>query len=334
MYQAGWSRQDIGITPRGFGMQGYGNWHQKDQGQNTPLYARALVLGDGAGPCVMLCCLDLGYVTHAMREGVCAVLARDMGDAFDADRLILTCTHTHSGPGGCSHDIMYNIVTPGFVPEYLERIVAAASGAILAAWRQAAPARLELREGGFAESVDVAWNRSRLAYNRNPEVVPRAARETHLALDRRMQVLSLHRGEAPGAVVSLFGVHATCIGRTNRHYDGDNKGYAAAACEQALRAEAGAGAAEPVAIFAQSTAGDVSPHYHGPGQRARRAAISGERNMPMPPRMAMRRATMRWRCCAMKKPKRSAAGSTRFSAMWISPPSLPIRNSRRAARMG
>ncbi len=272
-FLAGWDRQDIGITARGFAMQGYGKWSQRDQGQKTPLFARALALGDGTQPPLLFCCLDLGYITHAMRQGVRDVLLREMEGAFDPDRLVLTCTHTHSGPGGCSHDIMYNIVTPGFVPEYLNRIVLAASTAILAAWRGAAPTELILGSGAIDASVQVAWNRSRAAYNRNPDVTPRAPDECHLALDRTMHVLGLRRDGRVEALLSLFGVHATCIGSSNRLFDGDNKGYAAIDAEIALR---DAGAADPVAIFAQATAGDVSPHYHGPGQTARRANISGE----------------------------------------------------------
>ncbi len=254
-------------------MQGYGKWSQRDQGQKTPLYARSVVLGDGSTPPLMFCCLDLGYVTHAMREGVRAALSLAMADAFDPDRLVLTCTHTHSGPGGCSHDIMYNVVTPGFVPEYLNRIVQAASTAILAAWRNTAPTDIALSEGDFAATVQVAWNRSRAAYNRNPDVVRRTLEECHLALDRTMQVLSLRREGRVEALLSLFGVHATCIGSSNRLFDGDNKGYAAIDAENALR---DAGASAPVAIFAQATAGDVSPHFHGPGQTGRRAKITGD----------------------------------------------------------
>ncbi len=273
MYNAGWNKQDIAITPRGYAMQGYGNARQTDRGQQTPLFARALYLADGDQTGLMFCCLDLGYVTHAMRQGVCTVLAASMGAAFDQDRLVLTCTHTHSGPGGCSHDVMYNIVTPGFVPDYLDHVVRAASCAILAAWRTAAPAALGLTRGDFSADIEVAWNRSRLAYNRNPDVVARAEHETHLALDRAMQMLTLRRDGRVEALLSLFGVHATCIGNTNHKYDGDNKGYAAAQAEAALQS---AGASGAVAIFAQSTAGDVSPHFHGPGQTARRAAIKGD----------------------------------------------------------
>ena len=273
MYQSGWAKRDIAITPRGYAMQGYGNWHQKDRGQNTPLCARALYLAAANAPGLIFCCLDLGYITHAMRQAVTASLSTAMGPDFDEDRLCLTCTHTHSGPGGCSHDVMYNLVTPGFVPEYLAAITAAATDAILAAWRGATPATLTLSAARFPQTTEVAWNRSLAAYNRNPDVTPRRPTETHLALDRAMRVLTLARDGQPQALLSLFGVHATCIGRTNQLYDADNKGYAATATEAALIAQ---GAANPVAIFAQATAGDVSPHFHGPGQTARRAAITGD----------------------------------------------------------
>ncbi len=269
---AGWNRQAIDIVARGFAMQGYGKWTQRDKGLNTPLYARSVVIGAAGEAPLLFCCLDLGYITNAMREGVAAVLRAEFGEDFDEDRLTLTCTHTHSGPGGCSHDIMYNLVTPGFVPEYLDRVVAAASDSLLAAWRSAAPASLGLSGGAFGDDVEVAWNRSLAAYNRNPDVTRRGDWEAHLALDREMRVLTLRRESAVGALLSFFGVHATCIGSDNRLFDGDNKGYAAVAVEAALVA---AGVDGPVAIFAQGTAGDVSPHYHGPGQTARRRRIKG-----------------------------------------------------------
>lgn len=273
MYQAGWHKEEIGIVPRGHAMHGYGQWHHRATGARTPLYARALYLADADGRALYFCCLDLGYVTHAMREGVLAVLRERIGAAFDEAALVLTCTHTHSGPGGCAHEALYNVVTPGFVPEHVEKIVTATSQALLAARAAAAPATLELVQGDFDPAVPVAWNRSLAAYNRNPEVTRRRDTETHLALDRSMAVLGLRREGRLCALVSFFGVHATCLGNSLAHFDGDNKGYAAAHAERALAAQ---GVPAPVAIFAQATAGDVSPHYQGPGDIARRARLTGE----------------------------------------------------------
>ncbi|MGH8504783.1 MAG: neutral/alkaline non-lysosomal ceramidase N-terminal domain-containing protein [Stenotrophobium sp.] len=273
MYQIGWGKQEIRVSANGYAMQGYGMWHHRVRGQQAPLHARAIFLSDEKKHSAIFCCLDLGYVTQAMRADVCAQLHTRMGAVFNEASLVLTCTHTHSGPGGCTHDVLYNVVTPGFVPDNLEKIVAAAVTAIVQAWQSAAPAELGLAGGAFDDAVPVAWTRSLRAYNRNPEVTRRRETETHLALDRGMHLLSIRRDGQLQALLSLFGVHATCVGNSLRNYCGDNKGYAAAHAEHALDK---AGAKHAVAIFAQATAGDVSPHFHGPGQTARRNKIKGQ----------------------------------------------------------
>ena len=271
MYDAGWGRVEIAVEPRGYAMFGYGMSHHRARGRQTPLYARAVSVGDGRRR-LLFCCADLGSISHAMRDGVCEVLRERLAD-FDETSLVLTCTHTHSGPGGCSQEALYNVVTPGFVTPDYRAVVSAISEAILAAVRSAAPTELRLYQAAFADDVGVAWNRSLRAYNRNPDVVTRNDGQRHLALNRTMHVIGFHRDGQVQALLSLFGVHATCIGNSLQKFDGDNKGYAAAHAEQALRA---AGASDPVAIFAQATAGDVSPHFHGANDWRHRQKIAGD----------------------------------------------------------
>jgi neutral ceramidase len=167
---------------------------------------------------------------------------------------------------------MYNVATPGFVPEHVEAIVTATVAAITEAWRSAEPTELVLGNGRFDDPVPVAWNRSLASYNRNPDVSTRTEWQTHLALDRSMNVLSFRRDGQTHALLSLFGVHATCVGNTNTRYSADNKGHAALAAEAHL---AKSGVTQPVALFAQATAGDISPYYQGPGDIARRSRIQG-----------------------------------------------------------
>ena len=92
MFQAGWAKRNIGITPRGYAMQGYGMWHHRAEGEQSPLFARAFFLADASGHALIFCCLDLGYVTHVMRAGVCRQLRQEMGEAFREDAFVLTCT--------------------------------------------------------------------------------------------------------------------------------------------------------------------------------------------------------------------------------------------------
>ncbi len=151
--------------------------------------------------------------------------------------------------------------------------MSAASSAILRAWASREATEVLFQSAYLAAEAPVAWNRSLTAWNRNPDVLKYRAEEAHLALDREMPLLCLRRAGRPHAFISLFGVHATCLGNSLSLHDGDNKGYAAAYAEQALE---NSGIVQPVCLFAQETAGDVSPHYHGPGELKRRRQLHGE----------------------------------------------------------
>lgn len=62
-------------------------------------------------------------------------------------------THTHSGPDGCAHEALYNVVTPGFVPAHVDAIVVAATQSLLAARSSAAATTLVLADGAFDPAV-------------------------------------------------------------------------------------------------------------------------------------------------------------------------------------
>ena len=272
MYQVGWDKQQIKITPKGYAMFGYGQWSHRAYEQRTALFARSFSIVDQQHR-LIICCLDLGCITHAMRSQTVERLIETLGSAFDENQLVLMATHTHSGPGGCGYEALYNMPTPGFVPEHLTAIVEAIVLSIQNAIASEQDTEIFLGTQHFPEQTPVAWNRSIKAYNRNPEVQPRTEAETHLALNREMQLIGFYREQQLQSFISLFGVHATCLGNSLNAYDGDNKGYAAVFSEQALIEQ---GIQNPVTIFAQATAGDVSPHFHGKDQLKIRNKIKGE----------------------------------------------------------
>jgi len=273
VYSAGWNKQELAIKPRGYAMHGFGNPKHRAYGVRNPLQVRTFYIAAADGAPLIYACLDLGYVTQAMRAGVVAALQAQWGTAWNEEQLVLTCTHTHSGPGGCTQDGLYNLVTPGYQPSHVRAIVEATVASILAAQEAAAPTDIYFSSQPIAGAVEVAWNRSLAAYNRNPDVAQCNEHDTHLALDRVMHVLEFRRANKVQALLSLFGVHATCLGPALQQHDGDNKGYAALFAEQALAAQ---GVSNPVAIFAQGTCGDVSPHFQGPGALRRRRQLAGE----------------------------------------------------------
>lgn len=273
MYTIGWGKQQINIKAQGYAMFGYGQWSHRAHGEQTKLYARAVCIQDNQSNLSIICCLDMGCVTHAMRESACQQLHEQLGTVFNDSAFMLTATHTHSAPGGCSHEALYNMPTPGFVPKHLIAVTQAIVSSVMDAWHGLQPTDIHLGSDEFNADTPVAWNRSLAAYNRNPDVTQRTDQQRHLALDRRMNSLGFYRDGKLHALLSLFGVHATCIGNSLDKFDGDNKGYAAAQAESWLTAQ---GIDAPVAIFAQATAGDVSPHFHGKGALSRRNKIKGD----------------------------------------------------------
>ena len=268
MYQIGFAKRDITVLSEGYAMHGYGMWFHRQKGIRNRLYSRVFYFEDEAGTELIYVCLDLGYVTQAMRRGIAEGLTGRY-PRIDPRGLIVACTHTHSGYGGCAHEPLYNLVTPGFHPRLVENIVRQTMEALDEAIATAAPARLTFTAGEIPAEIPVAWNRSLDSYNRNPDVTRYSDEERHRAVNREMQALAVRRNGSLSAMMTWFGVHATCLGNRLANLDGDNKGYASRFTEEALPEKG-------VAIFAQAACGDVSPHYHGPGQTKIRKKIRGE----------------------------------------------------------
>ena len=274
MYMVGWSKQEIAIQPKGFAMFGYGMPNHRADTKRTDLFARTFSIREkqDSQP-VLLCCLDFGCITYAMRKSVVDVLKQKLAEKFNEQKFVMMATHTHSGPGGCAYEALYNMPTPGFVPEHLQAVVDAVTQGVFEAIQTEQETVIRYNTSQFDEQIPVAWNRSLNAYNRNPDVTQKNEDQTHLALNREMQLIGFYRDEKLSSFISLFGVHATCLSNKLRAHDGDNKGYAASFSEQYLAEQ---GVQQPVAIFAQAAAGDVSPHFHGQHQDATRNKIQGE----------------------------------------------------------
>lgn len=224
---AGWSRTQIEVVPDRYAMSGYGMSGHRAVFARTGLYARTVVVRDASGRSAIVCCVDLAMVTNAMRQGAVETLSAALGSAFDPETFVLTCTHTHSSPGGCGHEAMYNWVTPGFVPQHLAAVREAITRSTQAALASVAPTTITLHEAAFPPELGVGWNRSLVAHRRNPESLRWRRRQAHRAIDRTMSVLAFRQDGRVEALVSLFGVHATCFGNRVGALDGDNKGRAA-----------------------------------------------------------------------------------------------------------
>ncbi|CAN5319666.1 hypothetical protein BH09BAC1_BH09BAC1_13560 [soil metagenome] len=260
MYEVGTGKADITAFKKDVGMMGYGMFHNRITGVETPLMARAFVIKDlTTKRKLVFVNAEIAFITISIKRGVMKKLKRHHAElGFEADNVFLSAQHTHSGPGGYSHYGLYNISTPGFVPEVYQTIVDGIVSTIVEADQNAQPARISFTKGSFAPEIDVAFNRSVTAYNQNPEVKKLTEEEANLAVDREMHLFRVDdmNGKPIGSF-NFFGVHTTSVHNDNTKINADNKGYAARLLEEEVSKE------NPnyIAAFAQKAAGDVTPNY-------------------------------------------------------------------------
>lgn len=256
-YNVGTGMYDITGPAAGLGMMGYAQMDQLTAGIHLRLRARAFVIEDrDTGNRIAFVSADVGELFQAVQQGVMARLQSTFGDVYTDANVMLSATHTHSGPGGYSHYPLYNVTTFGFNQQNYEAIVNGIYQSIVRATANLEPGRIEVSSGTLADGV-TSLNRSLIAAQQNPDFDP-----AH-TVDNRMVVLrfSKENGNALG-VFSWFAVHATSMGQENQLISSDNKGYASYLFERAM----GTNYFNPktfVAAFAQSNEGDSSPNIRG-----------------------------------------------------------------------
>jgi neutral ceramidase len=260
MLEIGAAKTEITVWEPGLGMMGWGMLENRCESVATPLHARAFVLRQGeTGVRLALVCVELCFVSLALRERVCEILRNEHPDlGLDLDNVMMMATHTHSGPGGFTHYPFYNVTIPGFAPTVLEGLASKIATAIVAADEDRVPAVARYAGGAFDPAVEVAFNRSVPAYNLNPDVEPVDPSQPHLALDRTLRLLRFDGtdGRSIGSI-NWFAVHCTSVHSDNTSIHFDNKGYAAEILEGDLR-----DAGQPtVSVFAQGATGDVTPNF-------------------------------------------------------------------------
>lgn len=258
MYQIGCGKADITAFVKGAGMLGYGLYFHTMEGIETSLFARAFVIADEAkGTKLTIVNCELGFITIALKKGVLAELERRKPNSgYTEETLMLTAQHTHSGPGGFSYYGIYNISIPGFVPEIYKKLVTGITDAIEQAEANKVPGTISFAKSEFALDKNVAFNRSLLQYNQNPEVVEKLTPETtNKGVNREMTLLKFTAsdGKELGSI-NWFGVHTTSASNDLNKICSDNKGYASLFLEE----EKGG---DYVGAFAQGICGDVTPRF-------------------------------------------------------------------------
>ena len=281
--RAGFGTRDI-TPPPGVGMSAFSADSRQAVGFRQRLYARAIVFEDESGERVALVVADLGMVSLVLHRRVADRTLRS-GTEIGADRLLLSATHTHSGPGNFFAADGYNTNAGrfvGFDAVVTDFLIDGIAGAIEDAASDLQPAQAGWR---FEPVWDFTFNRSYEAYERNtsPRVTvnPAAARRSdQQAVDSTFALLRVDRCDqqwencAPRGAYGVFPIHSSNIPASNNLFDSDIHGVIARTVESHIRAVRSGGASSTAAgatagsgayfLLAQGAHGDVGANLRDP----------------------------------------------------------------------
>ncbi|WNF25613.1 neutral/alkaline ceramidase [Streptomyces sp. C11-1] len=240
------------------GMMGYSSFDQKTSGIHQRQRSRAFVVVDrSSGKRVVYVNADLAMIFQSVRQGVLARLQERYGSLYDEENVLLSATHTHSGPGGYSHHVAYNLSVLGFQNGTYRAIVDGIADSVAKAHDDLKPGTVSLGTGTL---TNASVNRSRDAFDRNP-AADRAAFPD--AIDPAMTVLRFRQGDQDAGAISWFATHNTSITNRNTLISPDNKGYAAYVWEHGHEGVRHLDDTPGfVAAFPNTNAGDMSPNLN------------------------------------------------------------------------
>jgi len=257
-FQVGSGIYDVTGPAAELGMMGYAMIDQKTAGIHQRLRARAFVI---ASPCngkrVAFVSADLGQIFQGVKQQVIERLQARYGALYSDANVLLSATHTHSGPGGFSHYALYNLTILGYDQQNFEATVDGIVQAIVRAHTNLASGSIRIASGDL---LNTSVNRSPEAYLYNPST---ERSQYSYDTDKKMTMLRLQAsdGTEVGAL-NWFAVHGTSMGNDNLLISGDNKGYASYLFERTKGSNYLASKTF-VAAFAQSNEGDVTPNIYG-----------------------------------------------------------------------
>ena len=219
----------IEITPSaGIALSGYIARRGPALGAHDPLYAKTLVLDNGATQAALVT-VDVLGLQRSVVANIRAAIAAQTG--IPAANILIACSHTHAGPAtmvlqGCGE------VDPAYLQTLQERIVVVTGQA----WANRRPARFGVGHGQVTAGVH---NR------RNPGAV----------IDPDLAIVRVDDTDGrPLAVLLNYACHPTCVTGENQLFSAEYCGYATARIQQTTDA---------ITLFFTGAIGDVGPSRRG-----------------------------------------------------------------------
>ncbi|KAK3560138.1 hypothetical protein QTP86_034704, partial [Hemibagrus guttatus] len=257
-YLIGMGRADCTGPVADVPLMGYANPDQTAGGIHTRLFSRAFIVDDGSKRVVFVSA-DIGMVSQRLRLEVLKALEVNYGNLYKQDNVVLSGTHTHSGPAGYFQYTLFMITSKGYVKSSIQALVNGIVKSIDEAHKNMRPGRIFLNKGNV---LDSNLNRSPHSYMNNPE----EERKSYKA-NTDEQIVSLKFTDLDGdglGIFSWFAVHPVSMNYTNHMVSSDNLGYASYLFEREKNIGSLPGKGPFVAAFPTSNSGDVSPNTRGP----------------------------------------------------------------------
>ncbi|EGW01194.1 Neutral ceramidase, partial [Cricetulus griseus] len=201
-YYIGVGRADCTGQVSDINLMGYGKRGQNARGLLTRLYSRAFILVEPDGSNRMaFVSVELGMISQRLRLEVLKRLQSKYGSLYRRDNVILSGTHTHSGPAGFFQYTIYVLASEGFSNRTFQYLVSGIVKSIEIAHTNLKPGKIFVNKGNVA---NVQINRSPSSYLQNP----------------------------PSERASWFAIHPVSMNNSNHLVNSDNMGYAAYLFEQ------------------------------------------------------------------------------------------------------
>ena len=159
---------DVTGPAAGATMMNYGKSDQTTSGIHTRLYSRAFIFQNSTttSNSVVFVSVDLGMIGHLMKKHVIQKLNQSIGyNLYREDNVLISATHTHSGPGGYLQYLLYSWVPKGFVDDNFKAIVNGIALSVIRAHYNMRPSTIYVIEGKL-HNANI--NRSPTSYLKNP----------------------------------------------------------------------------------------------------------------------------------------------------------------------
>ena len=247
------------------GFMGMSNLTQRGKGIHTRLFSRAYVIEDVTnGKHVALVVADLGMCFQAVHQEVIKKLKKHPDlkvkgkPIYTEENVLITATHTHSGPGGYSHYFIYNLsmihlhYASGFNGQNFDCIVDGIFQSIVLAHNNKVRGKILIAKGDLPDCGKI---RSLPPYLNNPEIAASGISQAGVVdpLVKEMTLLKfVDEHNVPMGSVNWFALHPTNMGEKNKLISGDNKGYS----EELMETEYPG----VISAFANTCCGDISPN--------------------------------------------------------------------------